>query len=54
MPPLVFSISTYQITAAYGIIIRCSGIGTSLIGAGWDVIPIISYLPIMLFAILFG
>jgi RND superfamily putative drug exporter len=54
--PLVSAVfNLLSVAAAYGLVVAVfqEGIGASLIGAGSDV-PIISFLPVMLFAILFG
>jgi RND superfamily putative drug exporter len=54
--PLVSALfNLLSVAAAYGVVVAVfqEGIGASLIGAGSDV-PIISFLPVMLFAILFG
>ena len=54
--PLVSALfNLLSVAAAYGVVVAVfqQGIGASLIGAGTD-IPIISFLPVMLFAILFG
>jgi RND superfamily putative drug exporter len=54
--PLVSALfNLLSVAAAYGVVVAVfqQGIGASLIGAGSD-IPIISFLPVMLFAILFG
>ena len=54
--PLVSAVfNLLSVAAAYGVVVAVfqQGIGASLIGADSDV-PIISFLPVMLFAILFG
>ncbi len=54
--PLVSALfNLLSVAAAYGIVVAVfqEGVGASLIGAGSGV-PIISFLPVMLFAILFG
>ena len=54
--PLVSAVfNLLSVAAAYGVVVAVfqQGIGASLIGAGSDV-PIIFFLPVMLFAILFG
>jgi RND superfamily putative drug exporter len=54
--PLVSAVfNLLSITAAYGVVVAVfqEGIGASLIGADGGV-PIVSFLPVMMFAILFG
>jgi putative drug exporter of the RND superfamily len=55
IPLVSAAFNLLSVAAAYGVVVAVfqDGVGASLIGAGSNV-PIISFLPVMLFAILFG